>query len=92
MTPETACGLMPGMDLVVTVRRGRARRFRLEKPKPLPLCPTCARPGTEAKIGVMEGRAARGEQIFHPRDRNLNEEQEADLDALDCCERSLDGL
>jgi len=35
---------------------------------PLPAQPTTAMPGSLAKILVMTARAARGEQLFHPRD------------------------
>ena len=35
---------------------------------PLPAEPTTALPRSEEKIVVMEGRAERGEQLFHPLD------------------------
>lgn len=38
----------------------------------LPAEPTDALPGTEAKIRVLERRAARGEQLFHPLDARLD--------------------
>lgn len=39
-----------------------------EAKRPIPIFPTCALPGTEAKIRIMRERAERGEQLHHPRD------------------------
>src|SRR5690242_7031685 len=41
---------------------------KAKKTPPLPDIPTNARPGSEEKIAVMESRAAKGQQIFHPED------------------------
>ncbi len=35
---------------------------------PLPIAPTRALPGSEAKMIVMRERAGRGERLFHPED------------------------
>jgi hypothetical protein len=37
-------------------------------PRPLPAQPTAAAPGSAEKIRVLEERAARGEQLWHPQD------------------------
>lgn len=36
--------------------------------QPLPELPTDARPGSEAKISILEARALTGSQLWHPRD------------------------
>jgi len=35
---------------------------------PMPLEPTAAAPGTPEKMAVLRMRAAKGEQLFHPKD------------------------
>jgi hypothetical protein len=46
---------------------------------PLPVGPTAARPGTEAKILVLEERARLGQEMHHPGDAGF-----VDLTELDC--------
>lgn len=42
--------------------------FGTQSTRPLPQEATRARPGTEEKILVLQGRAERGEQLYHPND------------------------
>jgi transposase len=41
---------------------------KAHKTPPPPDIPTNAQPGSEEKIAVMESRAAKGKQVFHPED------------------------
>ncbi len=50
----------------IYARRGVGAGFRLNAP--LPAAKTDALPGTEEKIEVLAGRAARGETLWHPGD------------------------
>ncbi|GIW81518.1 MAG: hypothetical protein KatS3mg105_3325 [Gemmatales bacterium] len=67
-----------GFDLQDLTKWAEARR-RIEaragypEPRP-PAQPTDAEPGSEEKIAVMAARAARGEALFHPDDRQRDED------------------
>lgn len=37
---------------------------------PMPNTPTDAQPGSEEKVAILEARAAAGEQLWHPKDRD----------------------
>jgi hypothetical protein len=66
------------------VAHGRGLCFRCHAdgdrcgPVPLPVEATDAAPGTGDKVAVMQGRALRGEQLFHPGDSR-------DMSAVGCC-------
>ncbi|GIW79240.1 MAG: hypothetical protein KatS3mg105_1047 [Gemmatales bacterium] len=67
-----------GFDLQDLAKWAEARRqieARAGYPEPrTPVQPTDAEPGSEEKIAVMAARAARGEAIFHPDDRQRDED------------------
>lgn len=48
--------------------------------RPLPAEPTATAPGSEARIAVLSGRAARGESLWHPEDAVIGHATAAGLD------------
>lgn len=64
------CFYLPGVrekyQPISTHGRRGVRNF--DGPAPLPPWPTPALPGTAEKVAVLEQRAERGEELFHPGD------------------------
>jgi hypothetical protein len=65
-----SCYYTPGVREKYPSTSKHARRYpeTFRGKRPLPAEPTQARPGTEAKILVMQARAERGDQLHHPAD------------------------
>lgn len=64
------CSTRPGIRALYPVARRLSRKGVPDAygSAPLPSAPTRADPGTAAKVRVLEARAARREQLFHPDD------------------------
>jgi hypothetical protein len=63
-----ACYYTPGVRDLYPSTSKYGQRDLDRRDRPPPATPTSARPGSEAKVRVLEERAARGEALFHPLD------------------------
>lgn len=64
-----SCYYRPSVKEAYPSESKYARRVKADFHAPAhPCTPTGALPGTEEKIAVLEGRAERGEELFHARD------------------------
>lgn len=61
--------------------RREAAGSKLRFGRPLPAEPTGAVPGSEEKIKVLQGRVARGEQLYHPLDATREDPEDEEKEA-----------